>query len=162
MRSSLKKCKLWKYHGVRRRELNAENISDGIKITLAATVWHSHPTTTGFTALLRGLMQSKQIKVARWFKTGLIRGFPPLLKFWGQQVHHGTRHHAHLHWNQLPAKLQTMQSSVSLLQDTAKLERNSGNLEQNDDRLWHKRCSAAWRRTLACVYQHVRSGKSRR
>lgn len=71
-----------KYHGVRRRKLNAENASDGIKIKmLAATDSHSRHIRTGFIALLHGLMQRKWIKVARWFTTGHVRGFPLILKF---------------------------------------------------------------------------------
>ena len=71
-----------KHHGVRRRKLNAENASDGVKIkTLAAMDPHSLCVTTGFIALLRGLMQSKRIKVARWFTTGLVRGLPLIGKF---------------------------------------------------------------------------------
>lgn len=95
---------------------------------------HSHCIRTGFIALLHGLMQSKWIKVARWFTTGCIRGLPLILKFWGQQVYHGTRYHLKVHWNQLPAKLQTTLSSMSLLKNTAKPERNrdGGNVELND------------------------------
>lgn len=94
MRSSLKKeISCWgKYYGVRRCKLNAEITSDGIEIKmLAATDWHSHPITTGFIALLHGLVQSKWIKVARWFTAKV--GFPLILKVLGQQVYHGTSHH---------------------------------------------------------------------